>query len=1417
MAVTFIWITFYDDQREHRYVPRSQRRFRPGMLAGWLAYLTSWIKKWLTILVTVIHNSYIFTSVGYLLTWLKTHINNAQQSYQKCCHERARRRRVRHTMKDYSHRSRPRRRWSTTVSRRMAILTAMHAVVALSAATPAHGFTAQFDTDSSRVGIDNRCSACISDQRSDFKGNLRKTNRVIKGFGGHLIKNVWTGTLVWTVEDNQGCTHTWHIPGSYFVPDGGVRLFSPQHWAQTRNDNKPKPNGSRVVTNSHDMVVEWDQRKHKLTVPIDQAINVGTFHLAPGYSTFKAFSAEAGLDDDLNPVCYDTHVIPPDYDSDDDYCTFPTDEDMVEDSGGATPAPTPTPFDLSPDNITTEHVVQPDEEDLQQSNQAAQLLRFHHRYNHISFSKLQHMARRGIIPKKLATCEIPMCSACLYGKATRRPWRSKQKANQVAVKPKAPGEVIAVDQMTSPTAGLIAQMAGFITKKRYKYATVFVDHATGFGYVHIQKTQSAEETLEAKVAFEKMAAAHGVRIQNYHADNGVFASQLWRQHCSKRNQGLTFAGVGAHHMNGRAERRIRELQELSRTMLIHANKRWPEAVDAHLWPYAVRMANDAYNEAMARDGGKSPLERFSKSNVEPNTKFWQPFGCPVFVLDAELQSGKGIMNKWKERSKIGIYLGRSPHHARSVALVLNLKTGHVSPQFHVMFDPSFQTIKPSFGGGTPISLWQSVCGFVDASEQQQPTQSRQANRKKKAKQQTQRVSFRDEHPGLTLDTPPNPTEQREDGSNPSNQADLGDNGTGTAEPSNDRRIRTQTYIDPEPQTTAVTASGRAVRAPQRLLQAMVSILCITARVSEGAIDARARNNRVEGEIFCMQALFPDDEVIADQHPLFAYGATNDPDTLYWHEAMRAPDAEQFKRAMEKEFNDQMANDNFSIIHKSEVPEGENVLPSVWAMRRKRRTKTGEIYKWKARLNMDGSRQRAEDFVKHSDDFWQTYSPVATWASIRLMLNLSLQQDWYTVQLDFVQAYPQAPISKVQYMKMPKGIEIDGVASRDHVLKVTKNVYGGRDAGRTWNKYLLQKLFMIGFKQSKFDECVFYKGKTMYILYTDDSILGGPDKAEIDSIIKQMKGVGLDITVEGDVSDFLGVHIERNKENNTFELTQPMLIQSILSDLGLDKPNSTIKDTPAASSKLLSRHPNSECFDNSFHYRRAIGKMNFLEKSTRADLAYAVHQCARFSIDPKVEHGKAVKWIGRYLLGTKDKGIIMSVDPSKGLEVYVDADFTGAWDKELAGQDIDTARSRHGFVIMYAGTPVVWQSQLQTEIALSSTESELIGMSMALRSAIPLMGILNEMKEHGFKVHPATAKVHCKVFEDNNGALAIAQVPKIRPRTKHINCKYFHFNSYVESGAVTLHRIDTSDQPADTLTKANDVRTLVKHRKFILGW
>ena len=87
------------------------------------------------------------------------------------------------------------------------------------------------------------------------------------------------------------------------------------------------------------------------------------------------------------------------------------------------------------------------------------------------------------------------------------------------------------------------------------------------------------------------------------------------------------------------------------------------------------------------------------------------------------------------------------------------------------------------------------------------------------------------------------------------------------------------------------------------------------------------------------------------------------------------------------------------------------------------------------------------------------------------------------------------------MKIPKGVNLRNKSSDDYVLKLHKNTYGQKNAGRVWNQYLVKKLIIIGFKQSKIDECVFYKGKVMYALYTDDSILVGPDPTDIDDVLK----------------------------------------------------------------------------------------------------------------------------------------------------------------------------------------------------------------------------------------------------------------------------------------------------------------------------
>lgn len=92
-----------------------------------------------------------------------------------------------------------------------------------------------------------------------------------------------------------------------------------------------------------------------------------------------------------------------------------------------------------------------------------------------------------------------------------------------------------------------------------------------------------------------------------------------------------------------------------------------------------------------------------------------------------------------------------------------------------------------------------------------------------------------------------------------------------------------------------------------------------------------------------------------------------------------------------------------------------------------------------------------------------------------------------------------------------------------------------------------------------------------------------------------------------------------------------------------------------------------------------------------------------------------------------------------------------------------------------------------------------------------------MESLGYEVNTQTSEVHCKVFEDNSGAVEIARFHKFRPRTKHLNNRLFHFRGYVDKGWISIHPIKTTEQSADMLTKALNENDFKKHRKRINGW
>ena len=121
--------------------------------------------------------------------------------------------------------------------------------------------------------------------------------------------------------------------------------------------------------------------------------------------------------------------------------------------------------------------------------------------------------------------------------------------------------------------------------------------------------------------------------------------------------------------------------------------------------------------------------------------------------------------------------------------------------------------------------------------------------------------------------------------------------------------------------------------------------------------------------------------------------------------------------MQKELADHERWGHWVLVLHADIPAGIKVLPAVWSMHRKRRIDTQEIYKYKGCLTIHGGLQ------VYGVNYWETYSPVVRWSTIRLVLTITIMNGWYTRQLDFVLAYPQAPVECNLYMAIPYGYKI----------------------------------------------------------------------------------------------------------------------------------------------------------------------------------------------------------------------------------------------------------------------------------------------------------------------------------------------------------------------------------------------------------
>lgn len=563
--------------------------------------------------------------------------------------------------------------------------------------------------------------------------------------------------------------------------------------------------------------------------------------------------------------------------------------------------------------------------------------------------------------------------------------------------------------------------------------------------------------------------------------------------------------------------------------------------------------------------------------------------------------------------------------------------------------------------------------------------------------------------------------------------------------------------------------------------------------------------------------------VAEGIEMVAYPASiADNDTMYLKQAMQQPDRDKFLEAMIKEIEDHTKRGHWRITSKEEMRQkgySHRPIMAVWSFKRKR-DPFGRITKYKARLCCHGGQT-----IK-GVHYEETFSPVVAWSTVRMMLTLAIINGWHARQIDFVLAFPQAKVRTDIYMNVPDKFEVRNgklelnesalpPQKQDNVVKLIQNVYGLADASYTWHEHAKKGLRQCGFVQSKVDPCLFYKGEVLFILYVDDAVCLSKNKEEGDKLIKELQQLGYVLTDEGSLSAYLGIQIER--KGNAVMMTQPAFVKRCVDSVQLK--DNRMHDTPAE--VILRRDNDGPPRKTNFHYRSVIGQMNYLAATTRPDIQFAVHQCARFCEDPKMSHEKAVKRVARYLRKTQDKGLSMKVDKRKGIECFVDADFAGAFDKEKPTNPRD-CMSRTGYLIKFANCPIIWSSKLQTMIALSTTEAEYMALSSAMREVIFLMNLLEELRKNGVELLDKQPLIKCNVFEDNVGAIELAKLPKLRPRTKHIAIQYHHFREWTtrmgdQEPRVLVQHIKTEYQQADMLTKPLPRVQFQKLRELACGW
>ena len=1088
-----------------------------------------------------------------------------------------------------------------------------------------------------------------------------------------------------------------------------------------------------------------------------------------------------------------------------------------------------------------------------------------HHFGHFGLQRWLQVVQYGLvagIPINVTTATIRKyfpynCKPCVIGMAKivtadRASLGRAVVRKQVAEPPNnytIPGQRVYVD-----IADYCGKDGDQYSWKSERYAIKFTDAATRCEFTVF--TINRAQILGA----EKQAIAHwaiyGHRILEFKSDN-EFANSYIGDYLSQFSIKVSLCTPHEKFQNGVVERSIGVSNDHTRATIIAAH---PDMCAQRYWPYAwthQEFANNATKLAPNRDTTMSALEAFTGTKLDITKYAILPWGCKVEALLP------GITNKSYKRTEPAFNLGISYRHQNVLILLTNRETIIHRRSFWQMSSPldtcSFgeddqpppaskswletqPQLLPIYNGrqDARISLTdqfeQHLMGKEDHSssrmrsfeknnkneaefqrrksveaeerlrKQQAVTQERadklalRTEKKQKKEEQiqflrTQRIQKKEEKQALKDARPvhrskinPDLSHTRVTRGTPNKWPNLAASGILSTK---ERDMLTEAVILSDCTDSQLKLLRQDLK--QVLLKDRLRLLRLR----------RSRNSTPHTQMYaeyrCMLArveLQTDGAYSATLAAADVSTPTVDAPKGY-QKMLASPDVDHWLSAVEKEVAQLQDKMTWIVVEagRKSLPKGTPIYSSVFIFTKKHAPDSGDLLQHKARLVLNGAAQ-----ANMPDN--ETYAPTVNPTTVKTVVAISAATGMVMSSLDVSGAFLIEGIDRDTYMRLPLAY----TGGKEVIVKLSKSLYGLRQAPRLFAEGMRDHLQSIGFKRSLSDNCLYYRkqaNKYTYItVHVDDLLIAGPSVKSNTAVRDAIQSKYTKLTWNEKCTEYLGINFRYNKDGS-ITLNQPAYRRALVDKFDLPS-DLTPMDSPHRSASAHAG--DGELLTGPTNIRALVGAAQYAT-GTAPEITCALNQVAKLMHSPTQTVMADALHIVLYLASNPETGITYHKTGCTQLQAWVDSSWLSEPESmSRTGYCLTLGNSTRDPVNLGTGILSAF-SKVQTLAALSSTQAEIIALSECLREVMHLRMLLEEL---GLPQQPTP------VYEDNAGAISFAEARPDVARSKHILIKDRFCVEAVEMGWISMVKIDTSVNCADMFTKHLGNPTYRRYADQVLG-